>query len=57
GSVTNQDIAEALAAAGVNVDRKAIVLAEPIRKIGVFQVPVKLLKDIDTTVKVYVIRG
>ena len=57
GSVTNQDIAEALAAAGVTVDRKSIVLAEPIRKIGVFQVPVKLLKDIDTTVKVYVIRG
>lgn len=57
GSVTNQDIAEALAGVGVNVDRRSIVLADPIRNIGVFQVPVKLLKDVETAVKVYVIRG
>jgi large subunit ribosomal protein L9 len=57
GSVTNQDIAEALAAAGVTVDRKNIHLADPIRNIGVFQVPVRLLKDVEATVKVYVIRG
>ena len=57
GSVTNQDIAEALAAAGVTVDRKSIHLPDPIRNIGVFQVPVRLLKDVEATVKVYVIRG
>ncbi len=57
GSVTNQDIAEALAGVGVTVDRRSIVLADPIRNIGVFQVPVKLIKDVESTVKVYVIRG
>lgn len=57
GSVTNQDIAEALAAAGITIDRRHIHLADPIRNIGVFQVPVRLVKDIETTVKVYVIRG
>jgi large subunit ribosomal protein L9 len=55
GSVSNQDIAEALAAAGVSVDRRAIHLPDPIRNLGVFQVPVKLHKDIDATVKVYVL--
>jgi len=47
GSVTNQDIAEALSTAGLTVDRKQIHLADPIRNIGVFQVPVKLYKDIE----------
>lgn len=55
GSVSNQDIAEALSAAGVTLDRRAIHLPEPIRNIGVFQVPVKLHKDVEATVKVYVL--
>jgi large subunit ribosomal protein L9 len=57
GSVTNADIAEALAAQGVEIDRRQIVLADPIRNIGVFQVPVKVHKDVEASVKVYVIRG
>jgi len=55
GSVSNQDIAEALTAAGVTIDRRAIHLPDPIRNIGVFQVPVKLHKDVEATVKVYVL--
>ena len=57
GSVTNQDVQEALAAQGVEVDRRNIVLAEPIRNIGVFQVPIKVHRDVEASVKVYVIRG
>jgi large subunit ribosomal protein L9 len=57
GSVTNQDIAEALAAQGVEVDRRTIVLPEPIRNIGMFQVPVKVHKDVEASVRVYVIRA
>lgn len=57
GSVTNQDIAEALASQGVVVDRRSIALADPIKNIGVFQVPVKVHKDVDANVKVYVIRA
>jgi len=57
GSVSNIDIAEALAAAGVEVDRKAVVLSEPIRNIGVFQVSVKVMRGIEAKVKVYVIRA
>ncbi len=57
GSVTNADIAEALAIQGVTVDRRHIILKDPIRNIGVFQVPVKILKDVEAQVKVYVIRG
>lgn len=57
GSVNNADIAEALGAGGIEVDRRHIDLAEPIRNIGVFQVPVKIHRDVEASVKVYVIRA
>ena len=57
GSVTNADVAEALAAQGIEVDRKLVHLEEPIRHIGVFQVAVRIRKDVEASVKVYVIRG
>lgn len=56
GSVTNRDIADALGAEGFDVDRRSIVLDEPIRNIGVFTVPVKLTMGVEAAVKVYVIR-
>ncbi|MCP4806495.1 MAG: 50S ribosomal protein L9 [Proteobacteria bacterium] len=56
GSVTNRDIADALAADGFEIDRRSIILDEPIRNIGVFTVPVKLTMGVEASVKVYVIR-
>ena len=57
GSVTNRDIAQALAAEGLEIDRRAIQLDEPIRSIGLFNVPVRLHKDVTAQVRVYVIRA
>ena len=57
GSVTNRDIADALAKDGINIDRKHVELVEPIRVIGAHTVPVKLSKDVSASVKVYVIAG
>ena len=42
GSVTAMDVAEALAARGVQLDRRSIELAEPIKTVGTFEVAVKL---------------
>jgi len=56
GSVTNRDVADALAAEGFEVDKRAIELTEPIKSIGIFQVPVRLHSEISASVKVYVIR-
>jgi len=43
GSVTNMQIAEALAALGFEIDRRRIILAEgPIKKLGTYSLPVKL---------------
>jgi large subunit ribosomal protein L9 len=55
GSVTSSDIAEALAAKGFDLDRRKLQLHEPIKKIGVYDVPVKLHRDVTVQLKVRVV--
>lgn len=55
GSVTSADIAEALAADGVPVDKRTIELDEPIRALGVYRVQVHLHADVRPEVKVWVV--
>jgi large subunit ribosomal protein L9 len=54
GSVTNADIADALAGKGFDIDRRTIQLHEPIKKLGEFDVPVKLHREVIVTLKVKV---
>ncbi|GAB4387290.1 MAG: 50S ribosomal protein L9 [Thermodesulfovibrionales bacterium] len=54
GSITSKDIAEALAEKGYEVDRRKIVLEEPIKRVGSHQVAVKLGHDVTATVTVEV---
>ena len=54
GSVTAMDIAEALAARGVQIDRRAFDLSEPLKSLGDFEVGVKLHSDVVGKVKVKV---
>jgi large subunit ribosomal protein L9 len=54
GSVTSGDIAEALAAKGFEIDKKRIVLAEPIKVMGEYEVPVKLHREVTANVKLAV---
>jgi large subunit ribosomal protein L9 len=54
GSVTAIDIAEALAARGLQLDRRAIDLAEPIKTVGDHEVPVKLHREVIGKVKLKV---
>jgi large subunit ribosomal protein L9 len=55
GSVTTADIAAALAAKGLEVDRRKLQLAEPIKKLGDFDIPLKLHRDVVATVKLKVV--
>lgn len=57
GSVTAQDIHKALADKGLDVDRHAIVLDEPIKALGVYNVAIKITNELQPTVKTYVIRA
>ncbi len=55
GSVTSMDIAEALAAQQLEVDRRRIALKETIKALGEYEVPVKLHRDVVASVKVIVV--
>jgi large subunit ribosomal protein L9 len=55
GSVTSVDIASALAAKGFEVDRRKIVLAEPLKTLGQVTVPIKIHRDVTAQVKVSVV--
>ena len=54
GAVTNRDIEAALAAAGHEIDRRRIVLKEPIKTLGIYTVPVRLHAAVQTSVQVWV---
>lgn len=55
GSVTAKDIAAALAAKGVEIDRKKIELDEPLKALGSHEVRAKLAGDVEATIKVEVV--
>ena len=55
GSVTAMDVERALAAEGIQVDRKKITIAEPIKSLGEYKIPVKLDADVSAEVKVTVV--
>jgi large subunit ribosomal protein L9 len=54
GSVTNIDIERALGGQGVSIDRRRILLAEPIKELGEFVVPVRVDADVEASLKLKV---
>jgi large subunit ribosomal protein L9 len=56
GSVTVGDIAASLEAQGFKIDRKKIVLKDPIRYCGEYKVPVKLHREVTLEVPVHVVK-
>jgi len=55
GSVGTKDLEHAIAAQGLKIDRKKIQLAEPIKQLGSYEIPVKLVGDVGATLKVEVV--
>jgi large subunit ribosomal protein L9 len=54
GAVTNMELAEQLKAHGIEIDRKKIVLADPIKHTGEYSIPVKIHPEVTATLKVIV---
>ncbi|MBI2360275.1 MAG: 50S ribosomal protein L9 [Deltaproteobacteria bacterium] len=55
GSVTNIDIQKAIRVKGLEVERRRIQLAEPIKTLGEFAVPIRLAADLTPVVKISVV--
>jgi len=56
GSVTTQEIARLLGEKGFEIDRRKIMLDEPIKMLGVFEIPIKLHSKVDAKIKLWVVK-
>ncbi len=56
GSVTSQDIVDSLKAQGIEIDKRRILLNEPIKSLGLFDVDVKLHTEVIGKIKVWVVK-
>lgn len=56
GAVTSEMIAEALAAEGVEVDKKKVSLEEPIKALGVYNVDIKLHPEVKAQARIWVVK-
>lgn len=57
GSVTNGDIADLLKEKGFDIDRRKILLPDPLRALGEAHVPVKLHRDVTAQLKITVVKA
>lgn len=56
GSVTSADIATALEKEGYTIDKRKIEIGEPIKRLGVYHVPIKLFRTVTAEIKVWVVK-
>jgi len=56
GAVTARDVADALRREGFDIDRRQIVLEDPLKQLGVYTVPVKLGEGVEAKLKVWLVR-
>jgi large subunit ribosomal protein L9 len=56
GSVTANDIADALQAGGITLEKRLIHIKDPIKALGVHTVEIKLLPEVVTNLKVWVVK-
>lgn len=56
GSVSSHDVAEALKAAGFTVERREVLIHNPIKTLGVHPIEIRLDAEVTATVKVWVVK-
>ncbi len=56
GAVTSQNICELLSSKGFEIDKRKIMLEEPLKALGVFEVPIKLHTEVEAKIKVWVVK-
>jgi large subunit ribosomal protein L9 len=56
GSVLDTDIVDALKEEGFDIHREDILLSEPIKSLGIYDVPIKLHPDVQAKIKVWIVK-
>jgi len=57
GTVTNQNISDLLKDKGFDIDKKNITIDEPVKALGIYPVTVRLHPNVDTKIKLWVVKG
>lgn len=57
GSVTAHDVAEALKQGGMDIEKHALQLEQPIKALGVYEIPVRLHPEVTATLKLWVVKA
>ena len=57
GAVTSLDIESSLNEEGLKIDRKKILLEEPIKSLGIYKVPIKLHPEVTANIKIWVVKS
>lgn len=56
GSISSSDLARALKEEGFDIDKNSIILDEPIKSLGIYEIPIKLHPEIPCKIKVWVVK-
>jgi large subunit ribosomal protein L9 len=56
GSLTAVDLAAALKEEGLEIDKNSIVLDEPLKSLGIYEVPIKLHPEVSCKIKVWIVK-
>jgi len=56
GSISGYEIANALKDEGIEIDKSCIMLEEPIKALGIYEIPVKLHPEVEAKIKVWVVK-
>lgn len=57
GSITAHDVIEALGQEGIALDKHAVQLEEPIKGLGIYEVPVRVHAEVTATLKLWVVKA
>jgi large subunit ribosomal protein L9 len=55
GSVSVRDIIDALAAQDIEIEKRMVLLTDPIKTLGTFQIPIRIYKDVEPEITVEVV--
>jgi large subunit ribosomal protein L9 len=56
GSVTGQDIVQALKEEGFDIDKNTVILDQAIKSLGIYEIPLKLHPEVTATIKVWIVK-
>jgi len=56
GTVTPEMVRNAIRQEGIEIDKKQIIISEPIKKLGVYQIEIKLHPEITTSIRIWVVK-